>query len=74
MFSFVGVLVLGNFLSNCSPSFVCVWFGYFIPFNVIIGVKGIISQGGCSCYYFDVSEEERLWYVVAECPIWQTTM
>ena len=52
----------------------CVWFGYFIPFNVIIGVKGIISQGGCSCYYFDVSEEERLWYVVAECPIWQTTM
>ena len=44
MFSFVGVLVLGNFLSNCSPSFVCVWFGYFIPFNVIIGVKGITRR------------------------------
>ena len=34
-------LSLGNFLSNWSSSFVHVWFGYFTPLGVIIGVKGI---------------------------------
>ena len=52
-------LSLGHFLSNWSPSFVHVWFGYFTPFGVIIGVKGTTSQG--DCYYFDVFKEDHLW-------------
>ena len=51
-------LSLGNFLSNWSPSFEHVWFGYFTPFGVIIRAKGTTSQG--DWYYFDVSEEGRL--------------
>ena len=52
-------LSLGFFLSNWSPSFVHVWFGYFILVGVMIGAKGTMSQE--NCYYSDVSEEGRLW-------------
>ena len=48
-------LSLGNFLTNWSPSFVHVWFGYFTPVGVMIGAKGTTSQG--DCYYFDVFDE-----------------
>ena len=62
---------LGNFLTNWSPSFEHVWFGYFTPVGVMIGSKET-SQG--DCYYFDVSEDRRLWHIDMESPIWQTTL
>ena len=65
-------LSLGNFLANWSPSFEHVWFGYFTPVGVMIGAKGTTSQG--DCYYFDVSEEGRLWQTDVESSIWQTTL
>ena len=63
---------LGNFLTNWSPSSEHVWFRYFTPVGVIIGVKGTTSQG--NCYYFDVSEEGRLWQTDVESSIWQTAL
>ena len=49
-----------------------VWFGYFTPVGVMIGAKGTTSQG--DCYYFDVSEEGRLWQTDVESSIWQTAV
>ena len=63
---------LGIFLTNWSPSSEHVWFGYFTPVGVIIGVKGTTSQG--NCYYFDVSKEARLWQTDVESSIWQTAL
>ena len=58
---------LGNFLTNWSPSFEHVWFGYFTLVGVMIRAKGMTSQG--DCYYFDVSEEGRLWQTDVESSI-----
>ena len=38
----------------------------------MIGAKGTTSQG--DCYYFDVSEEGRLWQTDVESSIWQTAV
>ena len=65
-------LSLGIFLSNWSLSFYACLVWIFTPVVVMMGAKGTTSQG--ECYYFDVSEEGRLWQTDMESSIWQTAV